>query len=129
VSETVAQPIKFAVVGAGGFAVNLAAFAVVLGVGVTYVAASLIAFLVSSALIYVGNRCFTFRLGRRGFVAAYVRSTLVAGVVAGLNTMLLVGLVEAAGADPRFAQALSLAALTPVAFMLTKRWTFQVNAA
>jgi putative flippase GtrA len=129
VIKTLAQPIKFAAVGAGGFVINLTAFAAVFGLGVAYGAASVVAFLASSALMYVGNRYFTFRFRRDGFWPAYVRSLLVAGVVAALNTALLASLVEGAGVDPRVGQALSLSALTPVAFALTKRWTFQMCTA
>jgi putative flippase GtrA len=126
-SGTVTQPIKFVVVGASGFVVNLSAFAAIFGLGVGYVTASVAAFAASSALMYLGNRYFTFRLGRDGFWSAYVRSSLAAAAVAALNTALLTSLVERAGVDPRVGQALSLTALTPIAFALNKRWTFQVR--
>lgn len=126
-SSAVAQPITFVAVGAGGFAINLSVFAAAYELGVAYRAASVAAFLVSSAFIYVGNRRFTFRLGRDNFWSAYVRSILVAGVVAAMSTAVLSVLVERAGADPRIGQALSLAALTPVAFVLNKRWTFALG--
>jgi putative flippase GtrA len=127
VSGTVTQPIKFVVVGASGFVVNLSTFAAIFGLGVSYVTASVVAFVASSALMYLGNRYFTFRLGRDGFWSAYVRSSLVAAAVAALNTALLTSLVEGAGVDARVGQALSLTALTPIAFALNKRWTFRVR--
>jgi putative flippase GtrA len=46
-----------------------------------------------------------------------------------LTAALLAALVEGAAADPRLAQTLSLAAITPVAFLLNKRWTSQLRTA
>jgi putative flippase GtrA len=126
-SSSVTQPVKFVLVGACGYAVNLVAFAALFTLGVAYVAASLVAYFGSNALMYLGNRYFTFRLGNGGFWPAYLRYLLVGCIVAGLNAALLATLVEGAGADPRVGQALSLAALTPVAFVLNKRWTFQLR--
>ena len=123
------QPARFVLVGAGGYAVNLLAFAALYGAGTPYVAASLLAYFFSNALMYLGNRYFTFRLSHDGIWSAYVRYVLVGGVVAGLNAALLTALVEGAHADPRLAQALSLAAITPVAFVLNKRWTFRLRTA
>ena len=126
VAERLGQPVKFLLVGAGGYAVNLLAFWALYAAGVPYVAASLAAYLVSNALMYVGNRYFTFGLGHTGFAAAYVRYLAVGLLVAGLNAALLAFLVEIVGVDPTLGQALSLLAITPVAFVLNKRWTFQV---
>jgi len=129
VSSGIAQPVRFALVGAGGYAVNLVAFTTLFGLGCAYAAASLVAYLASNALMYVGNRYFTFRPGHSGFWSAYLRNLSVAGIVAGLNAALLTSLVAGAGAEPRLGQALSLAALTPFAFVLNKRWTFRLGAA
>ena len=123
------QPLKFVLVGGGGYGVNLLAFAALLALDVAYIAASLAAFSAASALMYLGNRYFTFRLGHDGFWQAYLRYLLVGSIVAGLNAVLLASLVEWAGADPRVGQAFSLAALTPVAFVLNKRWTFRLGTA
>ena len=123
------QPVKFVLVGAGGYAVNVAAFAALFGLGVAYLAASLSAYFVSNALMYLGNRYFTFELAHDGFVAAYVRYVAVGAVVAVLTALLLTLLVEGLGTDPRLGQALALAAVTPVAFVLNKRWTFRLQPA
>jgi putative flippase GtrA len=129
VSARAAQPLKFLLVGAGGYVVNLLAFSGLYAVGVSYLAASLIAYFQANLLMYLGNRYFTFRLSHDGFWAAYVRYVLVGGAVAGLNAALLAVFVEGAVLDPRLGQALSLLALTSVAFMLNKRWTFQLRPA
>jgi putative flippase GtrA len=79
--------------------------------------------------MYLGNRYFTFRLGRVGLWSGYVRYVAVGGLVVGVNVILLAGLVEGAGVGPQLGQALALLAVTPVAFVANKRWTFQLARA
>jgi len=88
-----------------------------------YILASICAYLISNALMYLGNR-FTFGLGHEGFWPAYGRYLGVGLVVTGLNAALLAALVEGIGLHPTPGEALSLLAITPVAFVLNKRWTF-----
>ena len=116
-------------VGAGGYGANLVAFSALLGAGVAYAAAAVGAYLLSNALMYLGNRYFTFRGGRSGFLHGYVRYVVVGLAVAALNVVLLAALVEGAGLDPRLGQAVSLAALTPLAFVANRLWTFRLARA
>ena len=123
---TLPQPLKFLLVGAAGFVVNLAVFALLYEVGVPYVADSIVSYTISNALMYLGNRYFTFALGHEGFWAAYGRYALVGVVIVALNAGLLAALVELGGLHPTLAQGVSLLLLTPAAFYLNKRWTFQL---
>jgi putative flippase GtrA len=123
----VAQPARFVAVGAAGYAVNLLAFAVLYAAGTPYAVASVVAYLVSNALMYLGNRYFTFRLGHLGFWSAYARYLLVGLLVGGLTAIVLTFFVEALGLQPTLGQALALLVITPVAFVLIKRWTFQLR--
>jgi len=120
------QPTKFVLVGASGYVVNLAAFSLLYAAGVRYVAASILSYFLSNALMYLGNRYFTFGLGHDGFSAAYLRYVGVGVVVAALNAALLALLVEELALHATLGQAISLLLLTPVAFVLNKRWSFQV---
>ncbi len=52
------QPAKFVLVGAGGYVVNLAAFSLLYTAGVRYVTASILSYVLSNALMYLGNRYF-----------------------------------------------------------------------
>lgn len=124
---SVARPARFLLVGAGGYLVNLATFAALVAGETPYVVASVVSYLFSNALMYVANRYFTFRLGHEGFWPAYARYLLVGLVVVGLNAAVLTLLVESADLDETLAQALSLLAVTPVAYALFKRWTFRVR--
>jgi putative flippase GtrA len=121
----VGQPFKFVLVGAGGYVVNLLAFAALFEGGLRYVLASVTAYFISNVLMYFGNRYFTFLLGHAGFWSAYLRYLIVGLVVAGLTAGVLVFLVDAMGLHPTLGQALALLIVTPFAFVLFKRWTFR----
>jgi putative flippase GtrA len=123
----VAQPARFLAVGVAGYGVNVLAFAALYAAGSPYAAASIVAYLFSNALMYLGNRYFTFRLGHRGFWSAYARYLLVGLLVAGLTAIVLVFFVEVLGLHPTLGQALALLVVLPVAFVLIKRWTFQLR--
>ncbi len=120
------QPAKFVLVGVSGYVVNLATFSFLYAADVKYVAASILAYFLSNALMYLGNRYFTFSLGHGGFWTAYLRYVGVGVVVAALNAALLALLVEVIALHATLAQAISLLLLTPVAFALSKRWSFRV---
>lgn len=124
---SVAQPARFLVVGAAGYAANVLAFAALYAAATPYAVASVAAYLVSNALMYLGNRYFTFRLGHEGFWSAYARYLLVGILVALLTAVVLAVLVEAFGIHPTLGQALALLVVTPIAFILIKRWTFQLR--
>ena len=124
-----AQPLKFLLVGTGGFVLNVCAFTALFGLGTWYIAASVLAYLVSNAGMYLGNRYFTFGLSHGGFVRAYLRYVLVGGVVAALTALLLAAFVEGLAMDPRPAQALALTVIVPLSFLLSKRFAFQLTSA
>jgi putative flippase GtrA len=127
--DDVAQPIRFLIVGAAGYLVNLGVFTGLVAAGVEYITSSILSYFVSNALMYIGNRYFTFSLGHEGFWSAYLRYMIVGIVVVALNAGILAALVEGTGIDARIGQAISLLAVTPVAFILFKRWTFQIRSA
>jgi putative flippase GtrA len=128
VSRRLPQPLKFVLVGIGGFALNVLAFTLLFDLGTWYLAASVLAFMAANAAMYVGNRYFTFGLSHNGFLGAYLRYAVVGGVVAGLTALLLAGFVELLGVDPKVGQALALILLVPVSFLLSKRYAFRVGA-
>ena len=124
-----AQPAKFLAVGAGGYVVNLGVFALLETTRPAYFLNSIVSYFIANALMYLGNRYFTFRLGNDGFWGAYLRYMIVGAVVAGLNAAILAALVEGTGIEPRIGVAISLLLVTPVAFVLFKRWTFRLRPA
>ena len=121
-----AQPLRFLVVGAAGYVVNLGVFEVLHRAGTQYVLAAVLSYLIANALMYIGNRYFTFRLGHEGFWTGYVRYMAVGLLVVVLNALVLFALVEGTGIDPTIGNGLALLVVLPVAFVLFKRWTFRV---
>ena len=124
--QRAARPARFLLVGAAGYGVNVLTFALLVSAGVRYVLASLVSYLVSNVLMYLGNRYFTFRLGNDGFWSAYARYLLVGLLVVALNAAVLALVVEGLGLDETLAQALSLLVVTPPAYLMFKRWTFRL---
>jgi putative flippase GtrA len=118
------QLVKFCVVGASGYAVNLAVFSLlVLGAGLHYIPAAICSFLVAVTNNYTWNRLWTFR-DQRGHVAYQgarflVVSTLaLAANLAALHGLVLLGLNEVV------AQAIAIVVVTPVNFVGNKLWSF-----
>jgi putative flippase GtrA len=124
-----AESAKFVLVGTGGYFINLGVFSGLYGAGMPYLPASIVSYFVANTAMYLGNRYFTFRLGHEGFWGTYLRYLLMGALVGGLNVAILVALVEGTGIDPRLGQAISLLLVTPVAFVLFKRWTFRIRPA
>jgi putative flippase GtrA len=126
VSTRAAQPAKFLIVGAGGYLINLGIFAGFYELEMPYAVNSVLSYFISNAFMYLGNRYFTFGLGHDGFWGAYLRYMLVGALVAGAVVGLLAALVDVAEIDARLGQAIALLAVTPIAFVLFKRWTFRL---
>jgi len=120
------QLLRFGAVGASGYVVNLAIFtAAVHGAGLPYGLAAVMAFLVALANNFFWNRGWTFGAGggHAGFQAA--RFLVVSLVAFGFNVLLLFVLVEFGGVAKVPAQALSIAAATPLNFIGNKLWSFR----
>jgi dolichol-phosphate mannosyltransferase len=120
------QLARFAMVGASGYAVNLAVFgALVHLAAVDYRLAATCAFVVAVANNFLFNRAWTFaaRDGHAGFQAA--RFLCVSLAAFGVNLALLALLVDSAGLPELEAQALAIAAATPLSFLGNKLWTFR----
>ena len=119
------QLAKFLVVGATGYVVNLAVYAsLVHWVGVHYLPAAVISFLVAVANNYTWNRLWTFRGNRGGVAYQGIRFLVVSTLALGANLAVLYGLVEAGvGAVP--AQAIAIVVVTPLNFIGNKLWSFR----
>jgi putative flippase GtrA len=119
------QLAKFCAVGASGYLVNLAVYALLLrGAGLHYLLAATGSFLVAVTNNYTWNRVWTFR-GQRGHVAYQgLRFLVVSTIALAANLMLLYGLVRL-GVDALPAQALAIVLVTPLNFVGNKLWSFR----
>jgi dolichol-phosphate mannosyltransferase len=117
------QFVRFCAVGASGYAINLAVYAALLVVGLHYLAAAAIAFLVAAGSNYLWNRTWTFRTTAVPVVGQGARALVVSALSLGANQLFLVVLV-AAGAGRLTAQAVAIVLATPFSFAANKLWAF-----
>jgi dolichol-phosphate mannosyltransferase len=132
VKEGMAEPhnwiqlLKFGIVGASGYVINLIAFTVFNEkLGVYYLLASVIAFCFAVTNNFLWNRYWTFKAsdGHAGFQAA--RFLVVSLIALGFNLVFLRVLVEA-GMSEFNAQAIAVILATPLNFIGNKLWSFRL---
>ena len=122
------QLVKFCVVGGSGYAVNLTVFATAIhALGLHHLAGATLAFAVAVTNNFFWNRHWTFRArgGHAGFQAA--RFFTVSVIAFLFAAALLEFLVTGAGVAEVPAQALSIAAATPLNFIGNKMWSFSLQ--
>jgi putative flippase GtrA len=123
--ENWVQLVKFGAVGASGYAVNLAVYALLLkGAGLHYVAAATGSFLVAASWNYWWNRTWTFRAQRGHFGIQGMRFFVVSATVYGANLAVLAALVSS-GLGKIDAQAIAILLVTPLNFLGNKLWSFR----
>ncbi len=118
--------VRFGTVGASGYVVNLVVFALLVhAVLIDYKLAAGGAFVVALSNNFIWNRLWTFRAGggHAGFQAA--RFCVVSLVAFAFNLIVLYALVEAMNVSEVPAQALAIAAATPLNFIGNKLWSFK----
>ena len=119
------QLVKFGVVGASGYVVNLAAYALLLKeAGLDYVAAATGSFLLAASWNYWWNRTWTFRAQRDNLVVQGMRFFIVSATVYGANIGVLAALVSS-GLGKIVAQAIAIVVVTPLNFLGNKLWSFR----
>jgi len=120
------QLVRFGLVGATGFFVNLGVYALfVHPVGVDYRVASIAAWLGAVANNFVLNRHWTFdaRDGSARFQA--LRFLVVSLAAEAFSLLLLTLLVQDAGVEKVAAQAIAVASAMPLNFLGNKLWSFR----
>jgi putative flippase GtrA len=94
--------------------------------GVWYLAASAIGFVVGAVNGFLLNRRWTFR-GHVGDAFTPLRWSIVQGCGLGLNEGLLFVLVSGAGLDKLLGQAFATAVVTVLTFTANRAWTFRTH--
>ena len=119
-----AQLVKFCLVGASGYAVNLVVYALLLrGLDLHYLTAAIGSFLVAVTNNYLWNRLWTFSRQRGHVVHQGLRFFVVSTLALGANLLLLHLFVQL-GVDKVLAQAVAIALVTPLNFVGNKLWSF-----
>jgi len=119
------QLVKFCVVGATGYVVNLAVYTVLLDVaGLQYLVAAVGSFLVAVANNYTWNRHWTFRV-ERGNVGAQGLRFLVVSTLSLIANLVVLHLLVTMGVGEILAQAVAIVLVTPLNFVGNKLWSFR----
>jgi putative flippase GtrA len=119
------QLVKFSLVGASGYIINLAVYVSLLkGADVHYRGAAVLAFCVAVTNNFLWNRHWTFKAtdDHAGFQAA--RFLVVSLLALAFNLIVLELLVSAVGVPKIPAQAIAVLAATPLNFVGNKLWSF-----
>ena len=120
------QLLRFAMVGASGYLVNLAVFAVCVHLfAIDYQVASAVAFVVSVVNNFWLNRHWTFSAREAHPIHQGVRFFAVSLVAYGFTYVVLVALVDGTGMMKVLAQAIAVAAAMPLSFVGQKVWSFR----
>jgi dolichol-phosphate mannosyltransferase len=120
------QLVRFAAVGASGYVVNLAVFAAsVHALKIDYRAAAVIAFVVSVINNFWLNRHWTFDAKHDHPMHQGARFFAVSLVTFGVTYVVLIALVSGTGMEKVIAQAIAIAAGTPLSFIGQKLWSFK----
>ena len=119
------QLLRFAIVGASGYAVNLVVFwlAVHPG-GAGHRAGAVLAFVVAVSNNFLWNRSWTFRIGHGRVHHQALRFLVVSLGGFAVNLVVLEALVAGAGLPELAAQAIAVAVAMPVNFLGNRYWTF-----
>jgi putative flippase GtrA len=119
------QLVRFCLVGASGYVVNLAVYTLLLkAADAHYLAAATGSFLVAVTNNYIWNRLWTFR-GQRGHVAYQGIRFLVVSTIALCANLLVLHLLVSLGVGKVLAQAIAIMLVTPWNFVGNKLWSFR----
>jgi len=121
------QLIRFAAVGVSGYVLNLAVFAACVHLlAIDYRLAFVIAFVISVVNNFWWNRHWTFDARHQHPILQGTRFFAVSVLAQAFAYVLLVALVSGPGLQKVVAQAIAVAAATPLSFVGQKLWSFRV---
>ncbi|HMS73541.1 MAG TPA: GtrA family protein [Baekduia sp.] len=123
--ESWRQLARFVAVGASGYVVNLAVFALMVeGLDADHRLGAVVAFLVAVTNNFVWNRVWTFS-AHGGHAGSQAWKFLTVSCGAFAVNLALLELLISAGLAELPSQAIAVAAATPFNFLGNKLWTFQ----
>jgi putative flippase GtrA len=119
---------RFVIVGTSGYALNLGVFALA-NLAMDYRLAACVAWVFAVTNNFIWNRAWTFRDSREADAGAQARRFFTVSLLGlGFSLLVLNALVDGAGVQPVFAQALSIIAALPLSFAGNKLWSFREPA-
>ena len=124
-----AQFLRFCVVGASGYAVNICAFAISLALCAQHLVAAACGFAVAMVSNFAWNRRWTFASDDRALASQAARFFAVSVAACMVAATILELLVGTAGLSPLAAQSAAVIAASPLSFLASKKWSFAEPAA
>jgi len=122
------QLIRFGLVGATGFVINVGVYALcVHALAIDYRVAFVLAWLVAVSNNFLLNRHWTFDAAAGSARFQALRFFVVSAAAAAFGFLLLTLFVEGAGLAKVPAEALAVAASTPLNFLGNKLWSFRAR--
>jgi putative flippase GtrA len=123
-SLPIGQIARFVAVGGASYCFNLGTYSAFLWIGLPYLAAAALSFVIGFAFNFFANRHWTFVAGGEQAGGQFVRFSCVAALVLALDLVLLRGAVEVLGSDEIVAQGIVILLLAPLSFALNRFWSF-----
>ena len=117
------QLARFGAVGLTGFAINLAVYKALLGLGAHKAAA--VSFVVAAASNYWWNRHWTFAGQKGSFALQGVRFYVVSTLAFAVNQLWLAVFLDWLHWGKVVSQALAIVLVTPLNFLGNKLWSFR----
>jgi dolichol-phosphate mannosyltransferase len=127
-STTRSQLLRYGLVGASGFVVNVAAFAAAIALGVFHLLAAAAAGAIAMASNFAWNRHWTFRADDAPPAPQAIRFATVSIAACLFALMIVELLVGTAGIPALAAQPVSIAAALPLSFAGNRAWSFADRA-
>ena len=118
------QLVKFGLVGATGYVVNLGVYTLLLGVGAHTAAA--VSWIVAAANNYWWNRHWTFAHAKGHFAYQGMRFFTVSAIALVANQLWLLVLLDWVGFGKVTAQAIAIVLVLPLNFVGNKLWSFRI---
>ena len=123
-APTLRQFVKYGLVGASNTIVNFVVYSIGVTIGIDYLIALVIGYLVGSLNSYVLNRHWTFRAGHVAHSTAGSRFAVVTACSIGANLALLYLFVHHFGIAKIPAQAILVLPVLLVTFPINRWWSF-----
>jgi putative flippase GtrA len=120
----IGQILRFLAVGGASYCFNLGTYSLFLWVGIGYLVAAALSFLIGFAFNFFANRHWTFVAGGTQAGGQFVRFSCVAALVLALDLVLLRVAVGELDLGRVIAQGVVILFLAPLSFALNRFWSF-----
>ena len=122
---TFKQFIKFGLVGVSNTFISLGTYYLLYFLGLNYLIANTIGFVVSVLNSYYWNNKYVFKKTQNGHLKPLIKTFLSYGSTFLLSTFLLFVMVQYFGISEIFAPIISLVITIPLNFLINKFWAFK----